>query len=141
MKTNLLSNTFLCDRDNKCKYLSYFQRSSGAIRQQIKMQSLLSDKLERVSGGQVAPSSASASSINYNNHNNHSNDTNSPDSSGGSSNITALHTKMAAHRKYAALGKSRPNDSRGSTGEETIKNFYCLFICLLLMEINLFQFL
>ncbi|RUS71201.1 hypothetical protein EGW08_021037 [Elysia chlorotica] len=90
-------------------------RSSGAIRQQIKMQNLLSDKLERVSGAQGAPSSASASSINYNNHHNHNNDTNSPDSSGGSSNITALHTKMAAHRKYAALGKSRPNDSREST--------------------------
>lgn len=86
-------------------------RSSGALRQQIKMQHLLSDKLETVSGAHVAPSS---SSINYNSFG-QINDTNSPDSSGGSSNITALHTKMAAHRKYAALGKSRPNDSRGAS--------------------------
>ena len=94
------------------------QRSSGAMRQQIKMQNLLSDKLETVSAVQAAPTSSSASSINYNNH--HGNDTNSPDSSGGSSNITALHTKMAAHRKYAALGKTRPNDSRGPSGTKAM---------------------
>ncbi|KAH9515488.1 Ankyrin repeat and SAM domain-containing protein 6 [Bulinus truncatus] len=53
-------------------------------------------------------------STNGTSYGNHQND-NSPDSSGGSSNITALHTKMAAHRKYAALGKSRPNDSSNSS--------------------------
>ncbi|KAI8759258.1 ankyrin repeat and SAM domain-containing protein 6 [Biomphalaria glabrata] len=55
-------------------------------------------------------SSVPPSSDNGSHYSNHQHD-NSPDSSGGSSNITALHAKMAAHRKYVDLGKSRPNDS------------------------------
>ncbi|BFZ13265.1 hypothetical protein BsWGS_16304 [Bradybaena similaris] len=70
-------------------------------------------KVSSMSTGNL--NNSEATTTNNTNYNNNNNDSNSPDSSGGSSSITALHTKMAAHRKYAALGKSRPNDSNNST--------------------------
>ncbi|CAL1532319.1 unnamed protein product, partial [Lymnaea stagnalis] len=77
----------------------------GNILRPIKAQSMSTGNLNNTI------SSASASGNSYSNHQND----NSPDSSGGSSNITALQTKMAAHRKYAVLGRSRPNDSNNGT--------------------------
>ena len=109
--------------------ICHYQRSSMMVRpMNVQSTPLTSSDLALGLPGTNSYRSTSNSGSVSHNLGNGNNDNNSPSSSGGSSSITALQTKMAAHRKYAALGKTRPNDSASSSGLYYISfiSYFCL---------------
>ncbi|XP_005095515.1 ankyrin repeat and SAM domain-containing protein 6 [Aplysia californica] len=97
-----------------------YKSGEEAYRSSVMMRPI---KVQSISSASSNPALGPPSSTNYNSSSSSShnlasgNDNNSPSSSGGSSSITALQTKMAAHRKYAVLGKTRPNDSASGSSD------------------------